>query len=118
MQHIAQCDCTVCLITLFCLHEVTASDDFLKQHTHLLYTQKCICLLHTVTGTEWHNAVPYHSHASCISSNSDSNSKSSDSSLSRNGTSNGDEAAKVSSEVAVCTSQCNKEIEVWSLSLA
>ena len=62
-----------------------------KVHTPLVYTQRCICLLHNVTGN---NAVPYHSHASRISNNSDSNSKSSDTSLSRNATSDSDKSSK------------------------
>jgi len=106
---------TVCLIALLCFHGVT-SGYFSKRLIHLLYIQICSCLLHNVTGAVWHNAMPCYSHASHIGSDTDSNSKSSDSSLNRNDTSSSDKSGNSQQRrVAVCTSQCSKGVEAWSL---
>jgi len=93
----------VCLIILFCFYGITASGHFLTRHTHLLYIRICICLLHNVTSTVWHNVMTCYSHASHIGSDSDS--KSSDSSHNRNGTSSIDKSGNSQQRrVAVCTS--------------
>jgi hypothetical protein len=95
---------------------VDASGHFSKRQTHVFYTKTCICLLHNVTGTVWHNALPCYSHASRIGSSTDSNSKSNNSSLSRNGTSSSDKSGNSQQcRVAVCTLRCNKGIKIWSL---
>jgi len=99
---IAEC-AVLCLIILFCFYGITASGHFLTRHTHLLYIRICICLLHNVTSTVWHNVMTCYSHASHIGSDSDS--KSSDSSHNRNGTSSIDKSGNSQQRrVAVCTS--------------
>ena len=65
--------------------------------------------LHNVTGTIWHNAMPYYSHASHIGRETDSYSKSSNRSLNSNVTSSsGKSGISQQRRMAVYTLQCRQ----------
>lgn len=100
----------VCPATLVCFHGVTAWGLFSSWHGHLSCVRICICLLFNVTSTLWHNGMPCYSHASNIGSNTDNNSRSSNSSLDRKATNSSDKNSNSQqSRVApVCSWQRSK----------
>ncbi len=86
-----------------------AYSSFLHVYTDLhLFVAQC---------HRYYNAMPCYSHASHISSDTDSNSKSSGSSLGRSGASSSDISGNSQQRrVAVYKSWCNKGLKIWSLS--